>query len=763
MSFVQFRIHPSIGIARYGNSPLAYYVGSDFPQFMQELFPKTRNLPRSRTHPEKGGFAGATKTTPTAAYDIFNPADGPDSNYKDKDGKLKAQAARFRIFAYVYSTKDSREPRKVFEVDADMADITWSVELANRKTNDGTDDIDRTPPAASLTASAAGQANVEVKKIQDAGNPILGYMKLERKSADKTKFTGRMHLIGNPGEAKGTATAGSLWSDEWFDSGCDGPVKAEVKLKNFNAFKSDVTTNVGDELKYLDAGAEDPVNASAALQVNCLPAWVVVGPPDYSPDMGHFVSLWDIALDGAMQGAFNCKVKKQPKLHKQIHNKTQAQRYQNVDYHVHIHPQLCLFSDANLISGVARGRVAADPGHNKNRNVAGTDTPRGIGLNVRDGTQRGEMEDAKAQKNAAGAINDRKKPAIYARLRKPATLYEYFPDKIKRHFIQDSTQVKSGFPRKLGRRIGYTSKQAARHPRIAFPDYIGSPPTNLRKWHSTTDPKQKLDYAGKACGKTLNMRTKGPPRENTIDGHEIVQIDDMFWPVTIADMPLLRELAYTYLQHWQFQRWQAPVPGDGDKISFIFPRIVSPAIDAALTGGSDDRDVKFEELKLGASKYAPALLDMAHAGSALGGSFLPGIEVGREAGIALNWSMLHGATDDFPDIRFKRVDTPDAQFSGRLTKDLAIPWQVDFILCDEVFWPTSRPGFVLEDDGTGTSTDALRRWPIFPDAYGHSDSNPTSLTLVEQMDYFNQYWWDLGFVKRESDTAFANREVNRPP
>ena len=36
MPYVQFRVHPGVGCARIGNSLNAYYLASEFPQFMQE-------------------------------------------------------------------------------------------------------------------------------------------------------------------------------------------------------------------------------------------------------------------------------------------------------------------------------------------------------------------------------------------------------------------------------------------------------------------------------------------------------------------------------------------------------------------------------------------------------------------------------------------------------------------------------------------------------------------------------------------------------
>ena len=91
------------------------------------------------------------------------------------------------------------------------------------------------------------------------------------------------------------------------------------------------------------------------------------------------------------------------------------------------------------------------------------------------------------------------------------------------------------------------------------------------------------------------------------------------------------------------------------------------------------------------------MIDMAHLGAMLGGSFLPGIEVGREAGIATNWCLFHGATKYFPSIRFKPANKDAEHEPGTLTKDLAVPWTEDFKACDEVFWPTSGPG----DDQAG--------------------------------------------------------------
>ncbi|MCE3603887.1 LodA/GoxA family CTQ-dependent oxidase [Massilia sp. P8910] len=81
------RIHPGLGIARVGNSPDGYYCG-----------------------PESPG-------------EVVDPPGG----YKDADGRIKRQAARFRIYAYDANDQPIRELTAV------EASITWTVHLANRK------------------------------------------------------------------------------------------------------------------------------------------------------------------------------------------------------------------------------------------------------------------------------------------------------------------------------------------------------------------------------------------------------------------------------------------------------------------------------------------------------------------------------------------------------------------------------------------------------------------------------------------------------
>lgn len=63
-----YKIHPSIGIARVGNSPTQFFIGPEIP-----------GVP---------------------PMEIVNGQERPLQKYKDKHGLIKRQAARFRVFEY---------------------------------------------------------------------------------------------------------------------------------------------------------------------------------------------------------------------------------------------------------------------------------------------------------------------------------------------------------------------------------------------------------------------------------------------------------------------------------------------------------------------------------------------------------------------------------------------------------------------------------------------------------------------------------------
>jgi hypothetical protein len=249
-------------------------------------------------------------------------------------------------------------------------------------------------------------------------------------------------------------------------------------------------------------------------------------------------------------------------------------------------------------------------------------------------------------------------------------------------------------------------------------------------------------------------------------------------------MPLLRELAYPPHQYGQFSGWQAPGT-DIRSINVLEREIVGPALKRAFERDGNE-EAHFLNLLLESPSFAPALLDMACLGTMLGGSFLPGIEVGREAGIARNWSLFHGATKYFPTIRFKPCDRDKEHSVGTLTKDLAIPWSEDFKACDEAFWPTSRPGRTTKDGVTrhnwqithddpiphlgaasvtgaalAAAADAARR---DADAHPGDAAREAAAKAAEAaaapylIEFVKEYWKALGFIRRRAVDTFKEEE-----
>ena len=108
-----YRIHLEIGVAGVGNSPGEFFIG---PEHRGEL-------------PE------------------------PQGGFKDAQCRVKRQAARFRIFAHY-------DDGSVEEITDAEADITWTVQLANRKAaylgrgnSEPANDLVTDPGARSTTGS----------------------------------------------------------------------------------------------------------------------------------------------------------------------------------------------------------------------------------------------------------------------------------------------------------------------------------------------------------------------------------------------------------------------------------------------------------------------------------------------------------------------------------------------------------------------------------------------------------------------------------
>jgi hypothetical protein len=243
---VSCRIHPTIGVARVGNSKSEYFLGPEVPR--QELDPP-------------GGF-------------------------KDKTGAIKRQAARFRIYGFDAAGKI------VQELTAADVDITWTVHVANKKAawyqfNNALD----IPEAALKNLRRNPKVSDRKSLVIDPGaRTISGRNKSGAAFRFNTgKFLGvtvplgelRTDADGNLLVLGGSGAAGTprldnpvveLNNSGWYDDISDGPVTAQVRFKN-----------------------------GSGRTLQAAPAWVLVGPPNYGPNLTTLVTLYDLAYEVALK------------------------------------------------------------------------------------------------------------------------------------------------------------------------------------------------------------------------------------------------------------------------------------------------------------------------------------------------------------------------------------------------------------------------------------------------------------------------------
>lgn len=247
MTITRCKIHPAIGIARVGDSPDKDFIGPERP---------------GRHDPPEGG------------------------HYKDAAGRIKRQAARFRIFGY---DEDGEVVRELTDAEAE---IEWTVELANRKAaaplfappknapertlrNETVSGEDRSglivqPGPRSISGrNTRDRTKRKAKYGFDAG--VFGVGDLPAVDVHlgelRTDGDGRLLVLGGHGHSQSPVDRPLVHfadNDGWVDDTSDGPVRARVRLRDT------------DEVFEAD------------------PSWVVVAPPDFAPTVGNVVTLLDV-------------------------------------------------------------------------------------------------------------------------------------------------------------------------------------------------------------------------------------------------------------------------------------------------------------------------------------------------------------------------------------------------------------------------------------------------------------------------------------
>lgn len=243
LRIVKAAIHPSIGIARVGNSQNDYFL----------------------------------------APEVIEPIRRDPGFYRDSKGALKRQAVRFRVYGLNAAGVPVRELTP-----SDTTTIEWEVHLANKKAAWyefqlalDIPEADSAPPSMLRNSGVKNRADLA---IDPKPQTIKGKNQSGKKFDDgkfmgkkvylgelRTDEQGRLIVLGGRGVSASYDKSKAVTfanNDGWYDDVSDGPVTATV------------------------------VYGGAELRVD--PAWVVVAPPDYAPMQKSVRTMWDLMRDVAI-------------------------------------------------------------------------------------------------------------------------------------------------------------------------------------------------------------------------------------------------------------------------------------------------------------------------------------------------------------------------------------------------------------------------------------------------------------------------------
>lgn len=260
IAVLEYRIHPSVGVARMGDSPTHFTVAAEPPGFVRSSL---RQL-----------------DDPTTPGD--DPLDSVPA--KDPSGHLVKQAARFRVFAYHWADDDPEGlPTDVWEVTAEHAQLEWQVRVANRKAG-----VDEPNAPDAVTLDGRDPDYVGQRRSMAAPDRLgLGSVALD---AD-----GTLLVIGGDGAAELEGDPSHV--PDWLEHNPSLDPEDASLLGLDHEYNGGWVDDAGDGWV---AVTVHPVDGHHdGLEPTYRPAWVVLAPPDFAPDAPHLVSLHDVLLDRA--------------------------------------------------------------------------------------------------------------------------------------------------------------------------------------------------------------------------------------------------------------------------------------------------------------------------------------------------------------------------------------------------------------------------------------------------------------------------------
>lgn len=247
---VKVAIYPSIGIARVGNSPEAYFIGPEIPKQM-----------------------------------TVDP-----SFYRDESGRIKRQAARFRLYGL------NARGEIVKEITSDDADIVWRAHVANKKAAWYNFDLAFDIPSAQTLFS-------------ERRNP-------EYVLDDRKKLIidpGQREITGSLTNADGLDIAYAFDTGTFVDKSVYlGELRTDEKGRLIflggrgvsEAVDHEELTDFANNNNWHDDISDGPINATVVINgatYEAESAWVIVSPPNYAPDVQAIVTGYDLLLDAAIK------------------------------------------------------------------------------------------------------------------------------------------------------------------------------------------------------------------------------------------------------------------------------------------------------------------------------------------------------------------------------------------------------------------------------------------------------------------------------
>ncbi|MEB3177935.1 MAG: LodA/GoxA family CTQ-dependent oxidase [Nostocaceae cyanobacterium] len=276
-----YKIFPAIGIARVGNSE-EYYLAPESPGGLPIL---------------SGG------------------GDFQQSDFRDGQKKLRRQGARFRIYRY---PEAGGAPEEVLVGANGVEQITWTVRLANKKSNwyefrtkEGENGYSPNHPLRNPDVSGEDRKLLAIdpgsRTLTNVGQsvyfdrnpvnnpdsypmiwppetlyPLDKYpdplypgtpSTINRLGEAHTDTQGHLIVVGGFGRSGSDVNPPEIHdyanNDNWWDDTSDGPISAQVVVNG------------------------------ETIEVS--PAWVLVGPPAYAPEIVNLVTLYDTIFDVAVR------------------------------------------------------------------------------------------------------------------------------------------------------------------------------------------------------------------------------------------------------------------------------------------------------------------------------------------------------------------------------------------------------------------------------------------------------------------------------